>query len=120
MTHPSKAILLEVRASLANNNVRRAIASFSVNYGSTSEAQNQQDFLLTAGASKTITTPMAVSVFTLIRTSQPLNAVLTFRDASTLSKTITKLLVLDSDVASMVLTAASQNENDAKVTLLQG
>ncbi len=119
-TSPTKAVLLDLRAYLADNNVRRSIASFSLNYGSTSESVSLQSFVLAPNGVLTITTPMNPSVVTMVFTDTPLTAVLTLRNASTLSFNLNTLFVIDNDITSIVLTSPSSNANSAQVTVLQG
>ena len=119
-TTPTKAVLFDLRAYLADNNVRRSIASFSVNYGSTAESVSLQSFLVPPGGNITITTPFNPAVVTMVRTDQPLTAVLTLRNASTLTFTLNTLFVIDNDITSLVLTAAGSNPDSAQVTVLQG
>lgn len=120
MTAPTKAILFDLRAYLADNNLRRSVASFSVNYGSSAEDLSLNSFLLAVGATRVVTSPMNPCTVTMLRTNQLLNVLLTFRTGSTLSVQVKKLLVLDSDIASLSITNDSANTEAAKVTLLQG
>ena len=119
-TTPTKAVLFDLRAYLADNNVRRSIASFSVNYGSLAESVALQSFLIPPGGSTTITTPMNPAAVTMIRTDQPLTVVLTLRNTNTLTFAINTLFVIDDDVLSLALSASSSNPDSAQVTVLQG
>jgi hypothetical protein len=120
MTAPTKAILFDLRAYVADNNLRRSVASFSINYGSTAEALSLNTFVVALASTVVVTSPMNPSTVTMLRTSQPINATLTFRNSSTLTTPIKKLLVLDSDVASISITNNVSNTEAAKVTVLQG
>ena len=120
MTAPTKAILFDLRAYVADNNLRRSVASFSINYGSTSEALALSTFVVALATTKVVTSPMNPSVVTMLRTSKPINATITFRNLSTLTIPIKALLVLDSDVASVSITNDVTNTEAAKVTVLQG
>lgn len=120
LTTPNKALLLDINVSVADNNIRRAVSSFSLNFASQSDAESMLTFFMTPNSSRTVASPLAVTSATLLRTSQPLDVVVTFRDSSTLTKRVQKLLFLDSDVMSIAMTAVASNENDARVTLLQG
>lgn len=120
MTTPTKAILFDLRAYVADNNVRRSVASFSINYGSTAEALSLNTFAVALGSTTVVTSPMNPSTVTMLRTSQPVNVVITFRNASTLTTSVKKLLVLDSDVLSISITNNNLNTEAAKVTVLQG
>lgn len=120
MTAPTKALLFDLRAYLADNNLRRSVASFSVNYGSTSEALSLQTFIIEVSDVVSYTTPMNPSAATMLRTSIPVDVAITFRNSSTLSIRVSKLLVLDADIATLSITNPAESLQPAKITLLQG
>ena len=119
MTNPVKALLFDIRTFLADNNIRRNTSAFSVNYGSTSEDVSQNTFSLAPNAAKTLVTPMNPCVVTLLRTSVPLTAQVTLRDATTFTLTVSKVLLLDADITLLILTNSSATDI-AKVSLTQG
>lgn len=120
MTTPTKAVLLDVRAYQADNNIRRSVASFSVNYASTAEGLSTNSFLLAVNATKVLANDMNPSAMTLLRTSQPLTVTITFRNTSQLTLIVTRMMLLDSDISSLSILNPSSNTESAKVTLLQG
>lgn len=119
MTTPLKAVLIDIRTFLADNNIRRNTSAFSVSYASESEDVNLQTFTLLPGASKLISASMSPSVVTLLRTTLPLTAQVTLGNSTVFTIPITKLFILDADVVSIHLT--NPNSVDAaKVSITQG
>lgn len=118
MPKPTRAILLEVQTFFADNNLRRNVAGFSANYGSTSDSVAMQSFTLEPGAFKLLESPVPRNVVTLLRTTSPLTAQLTV-GASTLEMTISKMFVIDAEISAIRLTNPS-NKDAAKVSFQQG
>lgn len=125
MTSPLRAVLLDVRTFLADNNIRRNTSGFSVNYGSTSDGVSTSSFSMVPSASKTLATAMDPCVVTVLHTSSPLTVQITSQPVDPLASpvvftvTVSKLLILDSNVRSLVLTNPSTVDT-AKVSLQQG
>ena len=121
MTTPTKAVLFDLRAYIADNNLRRSVAAFSVNYGSVAEAASLSTFIVPlAGPAVVVTSPMNPVTATLIRTTRPLTASVTFRNATVLSVGIKSLFFMDADIVSISISNHVANTEAAKVTVLQG
>lgn len=118
MSNPSKALMLDVRTFVADNNIRRNTSSFSVNYGSTSENVSQSLVVLAPSESKVFQPPMNPTVVTVLRTTSPVTAQITPRNGSTFTVTVSKLLILDADISMMILINSSSTQ-PAKVSVTQ-
>lgn len=114
----SRAVILDIRAFSADSNVRRSATSFSANFSSV-EGTVLQTLTLAPSATKTLTTSTQISSLTMLRTDTPLNVVVSIRNGPTFALTVKKLLTLDSNIESLVLTNLSATAN-ASVTLVQG
>jgi hypothetical protein len=125
MPLPLKAVTLDIRTFLADNNIRRNVAAFSINYGSQSESVSQSSFVLAASAIRTIASQIDPCVVTVLQTSIPLSVNVTVKPTDPLlpltvfTVVVSKLLILDSNVQSLTLTNLSTTET-AKVSLQQG
>lgn len=126
MTLPLRAVLLDIRTYLAENNIRRNTSAFSINYSSASEDVSMSSFSLGPTLVKDIVSQLNPCTVTVLRTSIPLTVQVTVRSSDPLlipptvfTVTVSKLLVLDSDVESLTVTNPSATET-AKVSLQQG
>lgn len=117
---PTKAVLLDVRAYLADSNIRRSASSFSVNYGSSSEDVLMRTLTIEPGQTLAMTTPMNPSVMTMLRTSQLVDVTVTLRSGPSFTVKVSKLLVLDDDAATLSVHSPSDATGDTKLNLLQG
>lgn len=116
----SKAVLLDIRSYLADNNIRRSASSFSVNYGSTSENLLLQTLTLEPNETKLHTTPMNPSVVTLLRTNSLVTVTVTPRVGAAFTVDVTRLLILDEDLASLSIHSPSSTADITSISLLQG
>ena len=125
MPLPLKALLLDIRMFLADNNIRRNVSAFSINYGSTSENISQSSFTLAPAASRVFPSPADPCVVTVLQTSLPLTVQVSVKETDPLlpltvfTVVVSKLLILDSNVQSLTVTNLSATDI-AKVTLQQG
>lgn len=125
MTLPTKAVLLDIRSFLADNNIRRSTAAFSVNYGSDSGDVSSSAFTIGPTLSKTIASQLSPCVVTVLRTSLPLTVEITVRPPDVLlpptvfTVVVSKMMILDSDIVTLSFTNPNATET-AKVTLQQG
>lgn len=124
MTLPQKAVLLDLRVFLADNNLRRNTSAFSVNYGSVADDVSMNSFSLGPTVSKTLTPPNPCAV-TVLRTSAQVVVSTTLRPANVGDPpkvntfTVTQLFVIDTDIESITVTNPSATVT-AKVIVQQG
>jgi len=117
----SKSILVNLGLYVADNNIRRNLATYTYNFSSPTASSSRNDFILGPGDTLTVNTSMAESAFHCINTSSSLSCTVNFSQSSGLASyavTVRKLMVLDSDVRQFVLTNPSLTES-AKVTIFQ-
>lgn len=117
----SKALLINLGVYLADNNIRRNLATFTFNFTSPTASVSRNDFTLNAGETLTLNTSMAESVFHCIQTNVALNATVNFSLASGIASynvPIRKLYIIDADARQIVLTNTSLTDS-AKVTIFQ-
>lgn len=107
MAAVTKAVLLNIGAFLADNNVRRNVGAFSYNF--TSPTANLVTNYLSLNPGDTITwnTPMTSSVFTMLSCNGNLTVSFTFRPSGSYNLTVGKVHIVDSDVGQMVITNPS-------------
>jgi hypothetical protein len=98
----SRAVLLNIGAFLADNNVRRNVGAFTYNF--TSPTANAVTNYVTVNPGDTFTwnTPMNPSAVTFISCSAPLEASLTLAGGTDYSLTIKSVHLVDSDVRQVV------------------
>lgn len=122
----NKAVLLNVGAFVANNNIRRSVASFAANYQSVSGATVDSSSTILPGATYTYTPISPCAVLTL-GTSGIVIADITLagvtvpvtRTQVTYRQIVTQLLVLDDTVSQVVLTNPD-TVNPVSITIVQG
>ncbi len=100
---PSKAVLLNVGAFLADNNVRRNVGAFTYNFPSPTAAVDTRHASINPGEVLSWTSQMNPSAVTFLNCSSPLNVSLNLGDGTSMALVVNKVLVLDSDVRSLVI-----------------
>lgn len=111
------SMLLNIGLFFTQNNLRRNVATFSANYGSTGSESSHTFLAPTDGSYHSWVTPMSVSTATVLKTSAPVSVILTRRDDTTVTFTVTKLLIVDFDVKSLQVKASTAEV--PKVSLFQ-
>jgi ABC-type uncharacterized transport system YnjBCD ATPase subunit len=110
----SKAILLNLGVYLADNGIRRSIASFAYNFTSPSSNVVNTYLTLNPGEVFTWVTPSAVTAATLVSCSGPLKLDITLPAAVSYTITANKVHLVDSDVRQVVI----KNEGATAVNLV--
>jgi len=99
----SKAILLNLGAFIAENGIRRSVASFAYNF--TSASSNVVNNLMTMNVGEVYTwnSPSASTAVTLISTNYPLQLDITLADGSVYRTMARKVHLVDDDVRQVVI-----------------
>ena len=118
-TANTKAILLNLGAFLADNNVRRNVQSLTYNYNSPSANVVQTQLTLNPGETFTWSSPMSPSAVTVISCTSPLNLSVTLRPTGSYAARVNKLHIIDDDVGQLVLTNPSTT-TISRLILIQG
>jgi hypothetical protein len=100
----SKAVLLNIGAFLADNNIRRNVGSFTYNYPSQTASVVTHFLTLNPSETTTWVTPMASSALTFLSCNGPLSASVTLRPSGGYDLEVNRLHIVDSDVGQLVLT----------------
>jgi len=98
----SKAVLLNVNAFLADNNIRRSVGSFSFNYSSPSTNVVNNYITLNPSEVFTWSSPGSSTAATLIVVSNPIKVDVTFNNGDAYSVVVNKMHFVDGDVAQVV------------------
>lgn len=99
----SKAVLFNIGAFLADNNIRRNIGAFTANYTSPTASAVTNHVTLNPGDSFTWNAPMDPSAVTFVTCTAPLEASLTVAGVGAdYSLTINKMHLTDVDVRQIV------------------
>lgn len=104
MAAVSKAVLLNIGAFLADNNIRRSVGAFSYNYASETASVVNNFLTLNPGETYTWVTPMAASSVTFLSCNGVLGMSVTLRPSGGYAIDVKKLHIIDSDVGQLVLT----------------
>jgi len=119
MPSSAKALLLQVNAFLANNNVRKNIGTFSINVQKDTADIRQISTVVTANGGTYTFAPGSGNKLTVISVSKPMLADVTFLNSGGFSQTINEILVLDTEVTQIVFT--NQNlSDDAELVIING
>lgn len=120
MTAVTKAVLLNIGAFLADNNIRRSIGAFTYNFTSPTAGVVVNNFTLNPGETLTWNTPMAQSAMTFLSCSENITADFTFSVASATAPyqmNVSKVHLVDSDVRQMVVT--NPGTSASKLVIIQ-
>jgi hypothetical protein len=99
----SKAILLNLGAFLADNGIRRSVASFAYNFTSASSNVINNMLTMNAGDVHSWSSPTATTSVTLISTSQPLQLDITLANGTSYRTMARKVHLVDDDVRQVVV-----------------
>jgi hypothetical protein len=100
----SKAVLLNVGAFLADNNIRRSVGAFTYNYVSANANVVTNFLTLNPGETITWATPMPQSSVSFLSCNGPVDMSVTLRPSGGYAIQVKKLHIVDSDVSQLVLT----------------
>ena len=113
----NRALLMDLTAFIAENNVRRSILTVATNTLSTGEGILERSLVLTAGSTLTLTA-ISGNQATVIRTTKPLTCQMTIPNADPITFKITNLFVFTDTVTSLVLTNG-ESTAEAQIRFLQ-
>lgn len=123
----TRAVLLNIAAFFADNNIRRSIATFSANYVTSGSSSNVNYQTVAAGATYTYTPPSLPTSVLVINSSSPLFATINFasvtlngvtRASDSVQAVVNGNLVLDDQVTQVVL--SNPQTYDIQVSIVQG
>jgi hypothetical protein len=115
----TKAILLNLGAFLADNNIRRNVSSLTYNYNSPAGNVVVNQMTVNPGETFTWNSPMSPSAVTVISTTSPLTISVTLRPSGSYATKANKLHIVDDDVGQVVLTNPSTTV-PARLIIIQG
>ncbi len=122
MPSATKAVILNVGAFLADNNIRRNVATLSLNYSSATAGQVTSYLTLNPSETQTWVTPSSLnpSAITMINVSGgTLDCTLTFNDGTTGYRLVVqKMHLVDRSVSQIVMTNPSSTQ-PVQVFILQ-
>lgn len=113
----SKAILLNLGAFLADNGIRRSIASFAYNFTSASSNVVNNMLTMNVGEVHSWSSPPTTTSVTLISTNQPLQVDITLASGSSYRVLVRKVHLVDDDVRHVVVENTSTSV--ANLVILQ-
>jgi hypothetical protein len=114
----TRSIIVDLRTAIAEHNVVRNAAAFSLNYAVDFEV-SLRSLTLSAPSSVDIPFSAARGTFTMMRTSAPLSVSLRLRNGVNINLLVKKMFILDEDIVLMTLTNTSVTTS-ATVSILQG
>jgi hypothetical protein len=119
MPTPTKAVLLQLNVALGTNNIRRNIGSFVANVENTNgDVRTVNTTVLANGGTYAHTAPAGNKV-TVLTTDKPLTADVALVGGGGFTKTVSSMLVLDCEVATISVTNASLTDN-ANLVIING
>jgi hypothetical protein len=113
MPSATKAVIFNVGCFLADNNIRRNIATLSLNYTSATAGQVNSYLTINPGETQTWTTPSSLnpSAVTLINTTGNLDCSFTFNDGTlSYELVVQKMHLVDRSVSQVVITNPSVSQ----------
>lgn len=116
-TPVSRAVLLNIGAFLADNNVRRNVGAYTYNFTSPTANAVTNYVTLNPGDTFTWTTPMNPSAVTFVSCTAPLKADVTLAEGDPYSLNVKSVHLVDSDVRQMVF--ENKGNTVSKLTILQ-
>ena len=119
MPSSTKALLVGLNVYLASNNVRRSIGSFVANVANLNSDVTQISTLVLANSGTYTYNATPGNLITVVSTSGGLVSDLTFAGGGGFTKTIASLLVIDTEVQSIVFTN-TDTENNVELVIISG
>lgn len=121
----SRAVLLNVGVFLADNNIRRSVASFALNYATTDASANVTHVTVQPGSTYTFMPVVTPSSILVVQTSLPLVADVTYDDVAvperlsvSVKTLVNRLWVTDDSVTGIVF--ENFNAEPARLSIVQG
>lgn len=116
-TSVTKAVLLNLGVFLAENGIRRSLASFACNFSSASSNVVSNQLSMNPDEIYTWASRPGATAMTLLSTNQPLQVDVTLQSGVTYRMTVRKVHLVDDDVRQLVIENTSASVSN--VTIIQ-